>query len=262
MSTTTLVWEFFRGVQTTLQDLNPPFRRWPEIELVRYTNFGQRALAKYLPQVGARVDTIELVAGTRQDLTKVLAADIKPGDGSTPADTFGIAFTAPVRNMGGDGLTAGRAIREPVDRSSKDAGDPNWHTATAGNDVREVVFDKMLPRVFYVSPPLVAGRWIELQWMAEPRRVTDGGAAGSERYTSTGAGNADLLGIPDINVDDLHNYVVSVCLLKGSKNMVNVPKAQLHTQAFTSSVNAQAQTFTGVSANLKALPFLSEIPAK
>lgn len=259
MSATTLVRDFILGVQATLQD-KPAFFRWPETEIVRAINYGQRALAKYLTSVGAGRFVVKLSAGTRQDLTKVLAADIKPTDGATAADTYFIAFTGGVRNMGADGLTPGRAIRDPVDRYSMDAGDPNWHTATADTVVREVVFDKLYPRGFYVNPPSPGSWWIEVQGIAEPKRVADGGAPGAERYVVGGAGQTDLLGIPDVNVDDLHNFVVAWLLLKGSKNTVNLPKAQTHVGLFTSSINTQAQILSGVSPNLKTLPFLNEVP--
>lgn len=259
MPGTTLVRKFLYGVGETLQDVAPQYTRWTERELVYYTNFAQRALAKYLPPVGSRVDSIKLAAGTRQDLSLVLAANIKPGDGSTPADTYGMAFLEAIRSMGTDGLTAGRIVRE-VDRRAKDGNDPTWHTRTAA-EPREVMFDKNLPLTFYVSPPAGASQWLEVSWMAEPQRVPEGGAPGSEIYAHEG-GSTAVLGIRDQFVDDAHNYVVAVALLKGSKNVVNLPKSQYHANLFLASINAQAAAFTGTNPNIKTLPFIDAIGAR
>ena len=258
---TTLVRHFLYSVGTTLQDVAPQYRRWPERELVVYLNYAQRAIAKYLPQAGSRVDVVRLAPGTKQDFTTVLAANIKMGDGSVSADSYGIALLGWTRNMGADGLTPGRAIREPVDRYVKDTGNPDWHSADAATVVRELVFDKAVPLVAYASPPVHASTpvWIEQSWMAEPNRVADGGAPASELYAFAGA-STTVLGIRDTFVEDAHNYVVAMALLKGSKNNVNVPKAQLHAQAFMNSINAQGQALNGVSPNLKTLPFVNEVP--
>ena len=84
------------SVSVTLIDASPQFRRWTEAEMVGYTTDGQRALAKYLPRVSTRIDAIRLQAGTRRASAKILAADVKPGDGMAPfrhggeaADRFG-----------------------------------------------------------------------------------------------------------------------------------------------------------------------------
>jgi hypothetical protein len=260
MAITTLVADLIAGVQSTLQDNAPAFRRWPEIELVRYINYGQRALAKYVPQCGTRTDAVRLAPGTRQDLTKVLAAHIRPGDGSTAADTYGIAFLAALRNMGSDGASPGRALRAPVDRYSLDAGTPDWHTAATATVVREIVVDKAAPLTFYVSPPIptTPAVWLELRWMVEPARIAAGGAAGSEKYTANGSGAATLLSVDDLYAEDMHNYVVAAALLKGSKNTQNLMAASMHAQLWIASVNAQAAMFTGVSPNLQSLPFITQ----
>lgn len=260
MASTVTVTDWLLGVQTTLQDLTPRFRRWPEIELIRYANYGRLALAKYLPQVSTRTDDIKLAAGARQDLSRVLAANILPGAGGTPVDVDGIAFLRAVCNMGANGSTMGRALRGPVDRYTKDAFEPTWLTET-GADVLEIVFDKHLPLQFFVSPALaVTGdRWLRVEWMANPPALPAGGEPASEKYVTGGSEVSRVLGVPDTFTEDLHNYVVAVALLKGSKNTANVQKAQLHASLFIQAINAQAQVATGVSPNLTALPFLSEI---
>lgn len=260
MSTTKLVREFLYDVSTTLQDITPQFTRWPEAELVVYTNYGQMAIAKYLPQAVSRVDAIRLQAGSRQDITTVAADAIVPGDGSSPELTYGLAVLDVYRNMGSNGATPGRTVRI-VDRYPLDTVDPDWMTAArAESAVKEVIYDARLPRVFFVHPPVpTTGQvWVEMAWVPEPKRIPPGNEPGNERYAKDGT-DPTLLGIPDQLVDDLHHYVVAVALLKGSKNVQNVPKAQLHAGIFNNSLNAQATALGGTSPNLKALPFLNQI---
>lgn len=260
MAISTKVRTLFKSVSTTLQDISPQFTRWPEQEMVIVANYGQMALAKYLPQAGSRIDAIKLQAGTRQDLTKVLAANIKPGDGSAAADAFGITLLDIVRNMGADGATPGRIVRI-CDQDTKDSNDPDWHTRT-GAVVREFIFDKAMPKVFWVVPgvPVGGNVWVDINWLAEPTRIPDGGLPGAEVYAADGASNV-LLGINDQFVEDLHNYMVGMLLLKGSKNTENVAKAQLHAGLFTQSLNAQVTVLTGVNPNLKQLPGAAELGA-
>lgn len=260
MASTVLVRDVILGVQSTLQDANPPFRRWPETDLIRYANYARMALAKFLPQVSSRTDVVKLDAtGARQVLDRVLAANIKPGLGAA-ADTDGIAFLRALQNMGSDGLTPGRAVTGPVDRYLKDSFEPNWLTET-GAEVFEIVHDKHQPLQFFVSPALPASgdRWLRIEWMAHLPKLPDGGAPGAEKYVVAGSESTTVLGVPDSFAEDVHNYMVAVALLKGSKNMVNVPKAQMHGSLFMQSINAQAQVATGVNPNLKVLPFLAEI---
>ncbi len=259
MAISTKVKDFLWGVSTTLQDISPPFTRWTEREMVIAANFAQRAIAKYLPQAGSRVDAIKLSAGTKQDLTKVLAANIKPGDGSIAADTNGIALLNVVRNMGADGATPGRVIRV-VDRYTKDTNDPDWHTKTGGV-VREYVTEKETPRIFYAVPGVTGSVWVEVSWMAEPKAIAEGGAPGSERYVDAGAGAADLMGINDQFIEDAHNYVVAFLSMKRSKNTQNADLAARHTTLFTSSINAQAAVLTGVNPDLQQLPFAQQLAA-
>lgn len=258
MAATVLVKEFLRGVCTTLVDISPQYSRFTEVELVRYLNFGQLAIAKYLPQSCAGQDAIKLVPGTKQDITKVLAGNIKPGDGSTAADTYGIALLDVPRNMGADGLTPGRVIRIS-DRYTLDMNDPDWH-ASSGNAVKEYLTDPKMPCVFYVYPGVPAGGlWVDVSWMKEPRRVPAGGEPSAYVYAWEG-GSTAILGIDDQYAPELHDYVVALALMKGSKNTQNLAKAGVHANAFINSINVLAQRLNGVNPNLRELPFAAEIP--
>jgi hypothetical protein len=260
MPATTRVRDFLWSVCTTLQDISPQYQRWPERELVVYTNYGQLAIFKFLPQAGSSTDAVRLRPGSLQDFSVVSAANILPGDGSSPTEKRGFSLMGMTRNMGPDGLTPGRVVRVG-DRYTLDTNDPDWHTRN-GTVVREFIFDPKFPRRAYVNPPVPAtpAVWVELEWMVEPTRIAEPTNPASPLYAYDGTSTV-VLGIADQNVEDLHNYVVAMALLKGSKNVQNVPKAQLHAQAFTTSINAQAEIVSGVNPNLKALPFIDQINA-
>lgn len=257
-ASTITVAKLFEGVQDVLQDRNPAFRRWPEADLVRYTNYGRMALATYLPQIGSRTDSVKLRSGSHQDFSRVLQSDILPGDGSSAADTRGVALMRMVQNMGAAGATPGRYIHGPVDRATKDAFEPLWMSET-GSEILEYVFDKNLPLQCWVSPGVTGNVWARIQWIALLADLPAGGAPGAEKYVTAGSEAARVCGVPDQFVPDLQNYVIAVALMKGSKNFQNLPKAQVHAQLFVQSINTQAQAAGAANPNLTALPFVNEI---
>ncbi len=253
---TTLVRDFIGGVQHLLQDRNPPFRRWPEKDVARAINFGLMALHKYLPLVSTRRFATLLAAGSvRQDITSIPAVRIKP----QPAAGYEvICLVGVIANMGADGVTPGASIRPPVDRNTKDIFEPGWRSEV-GTEVREVMFSKATPTQFDVSPAPIGDRWLEIEVMVMPWPIPPGGEPGSEIYTATGDGSANPLPLADNWVEDLTHYVVAYLLLTGSKATQNAPMAQLHAQAFLSSINAQAQAQSGTNPNLKALPYTEDM---
>lgn len=117
----------------TLQDSG--HATWTRSELLGYLNDGQRDLCVVKPDALTVTRLHPLVAGTRQTI---------PNDGA--------AFVRAVRNMGGDGLTPGRAPRR-FDIAVMDMQHPNWHADTADATVMEYGFDERDPKTFYVSPP-------------------------------------------------------------------------------------------------------------
>jgi hypothetical protein len=121
-----------------------------------WLNDAQRAIVLVRPDANAAVESIPLVAGTKQAIP------------ATALRLLGVT-----RNMGADGLTAGPTIRL-IDRGTLDDLNRNWHTATAGSSVDEVVYDeKKAPRSFYVTPPLSVARYIEVELSKVPTDVTD-----------------------------------------------------------------------------------------
>ncbi|AXQ30450.1 hypothetical protein D0B54_17980 [Solimonas sp. K1W22B-7] len=156
--------------------------RWPPAELLDYLNAGIGAIVAAKPDVAATAQPFELVGGSRQDL---------------PQDF--IQFLGLTRNLGADGATPGRAIRQ-VERNELDHGYPDWHSAT-GEAVLHYCHDRRLPRLFYVFP--AAAGWVELQGVKAPAEIVDA---------------AETLPLDDLYENPLHNWVVAYAYAKSSKS--------------------------------------------
>lgn len=254
MASTILVKDAMYRVSVILQDVVPQFAYWPEHELVQWMNDAQAAITKFLPSACSRVDVIKLKAGTRQSIEKILAADCKPGDGSTPAlPIYGKVLLDVMRNMGADGATPGKAIRL-IDRDVKDGQSPGWHGVTGDGTVDSFMYDPRTPRYFYVFKPATASpvTWIEIAYTAQPLQIDNSGTVGTERYLNTGSAT-DTITVDDEFLDDIVNYVVARAHMKGSK-FGDPSKATAYTGMFTSSLNAKVAAITGNSPQLKMLP--------
>lgn len=259
MPGTTTVRELLWRVSSVLDDRNPQFNRWPERELVDALNDGQLAITKFLPSSCSRVDTIKLKAGTRQQIDTILAADCKPGDGTTPTQNIlGVQCLDWVRNMGSDGLTPGQAIPQPVSRRILDQERPNWHSV-AGTTINQVTFDPATPRTFFVQPAVPASPavWLELAYIAQPLRIPNTGTPGSELYAFGGA-NATTISIGDENVEELLYYICARAYMKNSEYGGDPARMSQFTALFTSSLNARVTAITGHNPNLQRLPMAPE----
>lgn len=257
MAATTLAKDVLYRVSvqvTDVPDSESQFERWSERELVAWLNDGQRVLAKYLPYSCSRVDVVKLATGTRQSIELVLAANIKPGDGSAPADTRGKLLLDLVRNMGADGLTPGRAIRV-ASREQLDAASPLWHTE-AGSYVEDFAYDPRTPKYFYVAPGVSGDVWVEVSWVVDPKQIAY--AANSMKFDGP---STVVISIDDQYVDDLVNYILARGHLKDGEVSGNFQLASAHINLFTTGLNAQAMAMTGANPNLKTLPFAPQVPA-
>lgn len=107
----------------------------PEAELLDWLNDGQRVAVIHKPDANSVVQTVQLQEGTEQVIP-------------TDADRF----IRLIRNMGADGLTPGRIIRQG-DWEDMDHNNPSWHTDTADGEVRHYFYDARFPQSFFVWPP-------------------------------------------------------------------------------------------------------------
>lgn len=259
MAATILAKEVLYRVSVQLTDApnaTGQFVRWTERELVAWLSDGQRVIAKYLPPACARMDVIKLAPGTRQSIELILAANIKPCDGSTAADVYGKILLGLVRNMGSDGVTPGRTIGV-VSSDVLDSANQNWHTTTDVS-VDEFVYDIRTPKYFFVNPgvPATPAVWVEAAYMANPADILY--AAGT--MGMDGASTAKI-SIDDQYVDDLVNYIVARGQMKDAEVAGNAQLASGYVSLFTSSINAQALALTGVNPNLRMLPMTAQYPA-
>lgn len=243
-------------ISTLLTDTAPQFRRWTERELVQWLNDGQSAIVTYLPMACSRLDAIKLVPGTQQSIAAIAPANCKPGDGSTPSATIrGRQFLAPICNMGADGMTPGRTVRQ-VERDALDAIDPNWHTSTGGT-VYDCAYSASTPKYFHVAPgvPATVNVWLRVAYTADPLPIPDGGAVGAEVYLFSGT-NAQTITIDDEHIEELVDYVCARAHLKDSKYAEPL-RHKLHAGAFLMKLNAKVAALTGTNPNLTVLPGVS-----
>ena len=251
MASTLLVKDVLWRVSVLLQDTVPQFQRWPEAELIYWLNDAQDAIAKYLPSECSMLGALKLRAGTLQAVDTVAAVDFKPSIGPVPVVPInGNRFVAPFRNMGAEGLTAGRAVRM-VDRDILDGQDPDWHTRT-GARIDSVMFDETTPRVFWVSPGVTGVLWMQIAFLAQPTRIPAGGAPAAEVYKIEGTSPATI-SISDTNLDEIVDYMIARANMKET-TYSDANKVTIHTQRFLGSINARAMAATGVNPNLRLLP--------
>lgn len=244
MGASILVKDVLRRVSSQLHDISPQFTRWTQVELVDWLNDAQRQIAKYIPSSCVRVDAIKLTAGSKQSIAKILTANIKPGDGSAAADSYGTFVLSVVRNMGSDGATPGRVVRI-VDREIMDSLSPNWH-AVSGSPITQYVFDPRYPTVFYTSPavPTSGSHWVEVSYLANPTDVSQSGDYTKDSESTT------KISVDDKYVDDLVNAILARAYMKDAEFANNANLAAAHTTLFANSLNAQVLALTGVNPNL------------
>lgn len=259
MPGTILVREALRRVSKLLQDINPQFVKYPEQEAVDALNDAHLVIAKFVPSAASRVDAVKLAPGSQQSIERILAANCKPGDGSTPAvPIYGIALLSIRRNMGADGLTPGRAV-QLVDQKTLDLQDADWSLASrAKTVVQGYSFDPLTPLYFNAIPPVHASTpvWVTMAYNAQPIRIPNTGTPGAELYLSDGASTATIQ-IRDEFLDDLVNYVVARANMKEAE-WADGNKAAYFANMFLASLNAKVQVLTGTNPNLKRLPMAPE----
>jgi len=111
------------------------FDRYTEDELWGWFNDAQREVVLYKPDAHVVTDTMQLAAGTMQEI---------------PAAA--IALNAVIRNMGTDGATPGAYV-DLIDRRLLDAQHPSWATDAPSATVKLYMYDERDPRRFEVYPP-------------------------------------------------------------------------------------------------------------
>jgi len=213
-------------IEDSLQDSTNV--RFPEAELLRYINDGQREVVNIRPDAAADHSNIALAVGTEQVIPDTASRLIKV-----------------VRNMSAAGGSAtGKRAITLVDMDIINAQDPDWHDPTVTGDsahtttVKHYMFDEDDPRRFYVYPGASStSTFVEL---VTSRNPTDLSSTSSTIY------------IDDIYGNAIVDFVLYKCYLKDAEFAGNLTMAQLHYQLFMSSLGANSQVQFGLSPNQDA----------
>ena len=128
---------------------------------IRYLNAGVRATILVRPDANAVTESYQLSAGIKQSIP-----------------TAGLRMLDIVRNMGADGLTAGKIIT-PSDRKNINYSNLLWPAATGETAIDNFSYDREIPDIFYVSPPVHATTavYVEIVTSQLPTAVTATGSA-------------------------------------------------------------------------------------
>lgn len=190
--------EIISRAQTLLQDAAGT--RWTSSELLKWISDGQRVVALVRPDSCATHLALVLAAGTRQVL---------------PAG--GLRLLDVVRNLSESGVI-GRSVRM-VDRETLDAQDPNWHKAVSTGSIYNFAYDDRDPLNFYVYPPALPGKKLEIIYVKSPDDVIN---------------TTDPISLSDIYAEPLLNYVMFRAYSKDAEYGANAQLATGYYQVFSS----------------------------
>jgi hypothetical protein len=174
---------------------------------IKYLNASIRALILVRPDAGAQTDNVQLVAGVLQTLpaTALRMLDI-------------------TRNMGVDGLTAGKIIT-PVARKHINYSNLLWPAATGDTEIDNFSYDKENPRIFYVTPPVhdSTAVYVEMQVSQLPTAV---------------AATGDDPGINDVFFEPIVQYMLYKAFSADDEG-VEFQKAMAYMQNFFSLIQIE-----------------------
>ena len=186
--------------------------RWSQPELLDYVSDGQRQVVIYRPDSNPSNKSVQLVGGSRQTI---------------PED--GIRLLRVVRNMGANGATPGRAIRQ-AERTALDNELPNWHFESPSATVQHYVFDNVDPKRFYTYPAVsgavgrTASVWVEIVYSSAPPQVTSPDQS---------------LVLEDHYLNAILDWVLYRAYSKDASYAGNMQRAGAHLQAFAAALDVQ-----------------------
>lgn len=140
---------------------------WTRAHLAHALAFVLREMQRLQPSIFSRTDTMQLAQGYEQ---------------AVPSDVD--QFLGGIRNMGSNGSTPGRAIRN-ADKETAEAVLPNISGATPGSVVRDIYWSAREPRTFWVYPPVPASPDVYIQYRAAKTPPTGSNIAGNESQQLT-----------------------------------------------------------------------------
>lgn len=220
--------EIMRKAQTLLID--PEAIRWPLPELADWINSAVKAILIAKPSASTETRTVNLVAGTRQEIP--IDGDAKP-----------CMFMDARRNINADG-TPGKAISS-IAFNRMNAADPDWHSARRKRAiVQHTIFDEHVPEEFYVYPYNDGTGRIEAVFAVVPKPVEANGDPDSiDAYEQD-------IGLPEPYSEPIIDYV---CYRAQSKDSTGgeAGRATMHYQAFAQAIGIKTQVEAASSPNAR-----------
>ena len=177
--------------------------RWPQDELLKWLNDGQREIVLHKPSSYPQDGTKSLEVGTKQTI---------PDDGVSLIDV-------PRNEVGNK-----RAIRI-VEREILDAQRPEWHDEAPVQGVRHYAFDPRNPKHFFVYPPNDGTGEVNVIYSAAPVDISIG----------------DTITIDDIYANALLDYIIYRASIKDADYALNDQRAQAMYQTFLNSLGVLDQ---------------------
>ncbi len=195
---------------------------WTPAQLIAWLNDALRALTLVRPDSTAVTTAFQLAAGsTKQSL--VAATDLR--------------FISAVRNLGADGNTVGRAIRQG-DMKAMNAFNPDWHTETGLSYVKEFMFDDVRPDEFWVYPKPLTAFYVEIIKQISAVEVTDVG---------------DTLPVKEIYGPALIEWCCYRAFSRDSEETPNWQRAARHFLAFFNLLQVKMQADMAVNPKVREL---------
>lgn len=199
-----------------------------ETQGLRWVNDAQRAVCLVRPDAASIIQNLVIVANsTRQVL---------------PANTARLGGL--YRNMGADGLTPGRAITGPSPREPMDGSDPLWMTRT-GTYIRGYVYSEETPLDYYIYPVMTVPWYVEAKLFRVPADL---------------AVKTDTIGLSDIYVPPIREWVLYNCFARDSERTPNYVRAGRHFANFFQLLGIKTRADLAVSP--KVLEFDKQLASK
>ena len=187
------------------------FITWSSTELLDYLNAAIRRVCLVRPDAYSDIQPVQLAAGTKQSL---------PAAARRLLDI--------TRNMGTDGLTAGKVVTS-TDQRSMDLYNQNWHKDPAKTAIDNFMYDEEVPQIFYVYPPVHATTavYVEMKYAQNPPVITD-------------AATTDIP-LDDIYEPAIRHWMLHMAYAKETDSRESGSASQLHFKGFHDILGVKSQ---------------------
>lgn len=222
-----LVSAIINSAATLLQDATGV--RWPEDELVKWLNDGQREVVLIRPDASVVNAPMTLVANSTKQTLPV----------------GGIRLLDVVRNMGVDGLTPGGIVRL-VNREVLDAQIPTWHVDAGQAAIKHFCNDPRDPKHFYVYPRPHATTVVQVEVLY---------SVSPADCVWPSVTPAAVISLDDLYGNALLDYVLYRAFSKDAEFAAYIQRAAGHYGAFATSLGIKLKTDTATSPAAFSAPY-------